>query len=117
MQQRQKQEKIGQKSIKVNTSRDGDFWEHLVALEAWKRNAEVFRNQGRTGDIDLILYKNGETLLCDVKQKTCDGKSGWYQRQIGLVPDHVYMICVHPITFEISWNSNRIPEGWESFWK
>ena len=123
MQQKQSQELTGQKYIKKNRARDGDFWEYYVGLEAWKRDAEVFRNLGKSGSIDLILVRDGETLLCDVKQNSqqrihnTKPDYDWYQLGISTIPDDVYMICVHPVSLEISWHTKRIPKGWEDFWK
>ena len=120
--QKQKAEKTGQKFIKKNKSRDGDFWEYYVGLEAWKRDAEVFRNLGKTGDADLVLVKDSDVLLCDVKQNTqtrihnTRPSYDYYQTAISTVPEHVYMICVHPVSLRISWNTNRVPNGWEDFW-
>ena len=123
MQQRQNQETTGQKYINKNVVRDGDFWEYYVGLEAWKRDAEVFKNLGKSGSVDLVLVKDGETLLCDVKQKAQFRQNhpkpdyNWYQTGLSKVPDNVYMICVHPISLDIAWNTKRIPKGWEDFWK
>ena len=122
LQQKQSQDLTGQKYIKKNSARDGDFWEYYVGLEAWKRDAEVFKNLGKSGDVDLILVKDGETLLCDVKQNaqqrlTASNDPGWYPYAITQIPPHVTMICVHPITLEISWHKKRVPQGWEDFWQ
>ena len=116
-------EKIGPKSINVNNKRDGDYWEYYVSLEAWKRGAEVFRNLGSSGKVDLILLKDGETLLCDVKQngryRIYNNPPDYDYHQTGLssVEKNVYMICIHPISLKISWNTKRVPLGWEDFWK
>ena len=123
LQQRQNQETTGQKYIKKNVARDGDFWEYYVGLEAWKRDAEVFKNLGKSGEVDLVLVKDGETLLCDVKQKAqyriynSPPNYDYFQTGLNTVPDDVYMICVHPISLDIAWNTKRIPKGWEDFWK
>ena len=116
-------EKTGPKSINVNNKRDGDYWEYYVSLEAWKRGAEVFRNLGSSGKVDLILLKDGETLLCDVKQngryRIYNNPPDYDYHQTGLssVEKNVYMICIHPISLKISWNTKRVPIGWEDFWK
>ena len=128
LQQNQSQEKIGQKCINVNKSRDGDFAEHWVALAVWERGAEVFMNLGKSGDIDLVLQIGDRILPCDVKsnvqsriynktESNPNGDFGYYQISLTTIPEEVYMICFHPITREISWNTNRIPEGLENFWK
>ncbi len=123
MQQNLSLEKTGPKSINVNNKRDGDYWEYYVSLEAWKRGAEVFRNLGSSGKVDLILLKDGETLLCDVKQngryRIYNNPPDYDYHQTGLstVEKNVYMICIHPISLKISWNTKRVPLGWEDFWK
>ena len=82
----------------------------------------MFRNLGKSGEADLVLVKDGAMLLCDVKQNTqsriYNSKPDWDYHQNGLskVADHVYMICVHPVTLNIAWNTKRIPKGWEDFW-
>ena len=126
-QQSRSQEIIGQKSININKARDGDYAEYWVSLEAWKRGAEVFKNVGKSGPIDLVLQINGRLLPCDVKSNTqtrqhkptLDPKLrfDYYQTQLDRLPEHVYMICYHPITKKISWHTNRVPEGLENFWK
>ena len=122
-QQKPNLEKTGQKSINVNKKRDGDYWEYYVSLEAWKRGAEVFRNLGSSGKVDLILLKDGETLLCDVKQKAqyrihnTRPNHDYHQSGLSTVAEDVYMICVHPVSLEITWNTKRVPLGWEDFWK
>jgi hypothetical protein len=122
-QQNQNQEKIGQKSINVNNKRDGDYWEYYVSLEAWKRGAEVFRNLGSSGKVDMILLKDGDLIPCDVKQngryRIYNSPPDYDYHQTGLssVEKNVYMICIHPISLKISWNTKRVPLGWEDFWK
>ena len=123
LQQNQSQETTGQKCINVNIQRDGDYAEYYVVLEAWIRGAEVFKNVGKTGNIDLVLKINDRILLCDVKSKgqqrihNSKPDFDYYQISLTTIPEDVYMICFHPITREISWNTNRIPEGLEDFWK
>ena len=119
----QNQVRTGPKSINVNKTRDGDYWEYYVSLEAWKRGAEVFRNLGSSGKVDLILLRNGETLLCDVKQNAqyriynSPPDYGYHQTGLSKVENNVYMVCVHPVTLKIHWNTKRVPKGWEDFWK
>lgn len=127
-QQNQSQETIGQKCIDVNKSRDGDYAEHWVALAVWERGGEVFMNLGKSGDIDIVLQIGDRILPCDVKsniqnrihnktEAKPNGDFGYYQVSLTTVPEEVYMICFHPITKKIAWNTNRIPEGLENFWE
>ena len=121
MQQKLNQVKTGQKYIDINRNRDGDFWEYYVSLQAWRRGAEVFPNLGKTGEIDLILYKEGTSLPCNVKQNAQQrshyGDFGWYQYSLANIPSHIIMVCIHPVTLDISWHKNRIPKDWEDFWQ
>ena len=123
LQQNQSQETIGQKCINVNKARDGDYAENFVALAVWERGGEVFKNYGKSGKVDLVLQINDRILLADVKSNAqyrvhnSIPDYGYYQNSLKTIPEEVYMICFHPITKEISWNTNRIPEGLENFWK
>ena len=128
LQQNQSQEITGQKCISVNPARDGDYAEYWVALAVWERGGEVFKNVGKSGDIDLVLQIGDRILPCDVKSNAQfrihnkteakpNGDFGYYQNSLTTIPEEVYMICFHPVTKNISWNTNRIPEGLENFWK
>ena len=122
-QQNQSQETIGQKCINVNKSRDGDYAEHWVALAVWERGGEVFMNLGKSGDIDIVLQIGDRILPCDVKSNgqfrihNSKPSFDYYQNSLTTIPEDVYMICFHPITKKIAWNTNRIPEGLENFWE
>ena len=65
---------------KVNTdnSRIGDISELSVIAHYLSIGWEVFRNQGSTGPIDIILFnrKTGETKLIDVKTTKLNGGKG-----------------------------------------
>ncbi len=103
----------GQKS--TDSNRIGDYWEYYVILEAWSRGAEVFKNAGTTGSIDLILVWNDMLLKCDVKQKI-QTQPGYYGAcRLGKGNDRT-IISVHPITREIKWVRGKEPKGWEDFW-
>ena len=123
MQQNQSQETIGQKCINVNKQRDGDYAENFVALAVWERGAEVFKNYGKTGKVDLVLQIGDRILLCDVKSNgqfrryNSNPNYDYFQHSLTTIPEDVYMICFHPITKKIAWNTNRIPEGLENFWE
>ena len=103
----------------TDTSRIGDYWEHHVTMEAWKRGAEVYRNASTTGTTDMRIDWNGQSLPCDVKVKVERSKKNpgvYYQDTLNRIPGDVYMVCVDPITGDIAWHTKRIPEGWEDFW-
>ena len=111
----------------LSARRTGDYWEYHVMLEAWKRGAEVYMNQGATGTADLAIYYNGHLVRCDVKvfrKKKNRGTLGQY----GAVSSHTgkaaheklkqgtYIIGVHPITGEVRWIETHEPPGLENFW-
>ena len=112
----------GPKSIDSgNESRDGDYWEYHVALEAWRRGAEVYKNLGRSGKTDLIIEYNGRIIKCDIKARSAVAKGypyRYYQPSSTKMDTTkpIFMICVHPVTKEIHWHESRIPYGWEDFW-
>ena len=111
LQLKQNQEKTGAKSI--DTNRKGDFWEYHVALEAWRRGAEVFMNIGRTGKTDLVLEKDGNLLKVDVKQMR---KQDGIWKSCGRKKYDSHHVLVNPETREIRWIKGWIPAGWENFW-
>ena len=123
---KQNQETTGAKFIDANKTRTGDFYEYYVGLEAWRRDAEVFMNLGRSGPVDVII-KNGNSILeCNVKSLKTDKKYDnegnlkyphYYPQALNSIPHYIYMVCVHPLTRAINWHKDRIPLGWEGFWK
>ena len=93
------------------------MYEYFVQIEAWKRGAEVFRNAGSTGPIDLILVWEGKTLRCDVKSMDWNVPQNRYlHRRPHMLANDVQLISVNPQTNEISFPPNRTPAGWENFW-
>ena len=58
--------------IKESPSRKGDFAEFYAVTWLWDHGYEVFVNSGSTGPIDMIAFKDGETILIDVKTKRKD---------------------------------------------
>ena len=114
LQQKPNQEEIGQKSTK-DRSRIGDYWEYYVVLEAWSRGAEVFKNVGCSGPIDLILVWNDMVLKCDVKQKIQTRPGSYGACRLGKGNTST-IISVHPITRKIKWVRGKEPKGWEEFW-
>ena len=99
----------------TDTNRKGDIYEYHVAIEAWKRGAEVYFNAGCTGSTDLILERNNHIIKCDVKSMFKD--RGRY-RVTGndKIAEGVTQIAVHPETLDIQWVKKFTPEGWEDFW-
>ena len=66
--------------MEMNKSRKGDFAEFYAVTWLWDNGYEVFLNAGCTGPIDLIAYKDGETLLVDVKTTQTDYRDGMPKR-------------------------------------
>jgi hypothetical protein len=98
----------------TDSSRKGDYWELYVTINAWERGAEVYRNLGCSGVVDLVIGYQDHLLKCDVKAMTF--RRAYYPPQIGRVAKGVYMIAVHPITKAICWHPRTIPPGLENFW-
>jgi hypothetical protein len=98
----------------TDCSRKGDYWELYVTINAWERGAEVYRNLGCSGSVDLVISYQDHLLRCDVKAMTMRRK--YYPPQIGSVAKGVHMIAVHPVTKDICWHPRTIPPGLESFW-
>ena len=113
LQQKPKPETHGPKS--TDSNRIGDYWEYYVVLEAWSRGAEVFKNVGSTGPIDLILVWNDMVLKCDVKQKIQTIPGYYGACRLGK-QNNKTIISVHPITRKIKWVRGKEPKGWEEFW-
>ena len=115
-----KPETIGPKSTNPNVV--GDFWEHHVIVEAMRRGAEVFKNVGCTGTIDMVLRINGQFVPIDVKLDRWD-KRGYWQSNAVAAPD-AYHVRVCPEDGSITWLLKRgsrsgfqCPEGLETFWQ
>ena len=56
----------------MNSNRKGDFAEFYAVTWLWDNGYEVFLNAGRTGAVDMIAMKDGETVLVDVKTAVYD---------------------------------------------
>ena len=110
------QETTGPKYIEfTDKSRKGDIMEHHVITEAMKRGAEVFKNVGCSGKIDIIIKYNDQVLECDVKslRKAGNGIYTWCGSSGSC---HAIPISVHPLTMDIGWHPKRVPDGFENFW-
>ena len=55
-----------------NSSRKGDLAELYAVTWLWDNGYEVFLNAGCTGPIDMIAFKDGKTILIDVKTVILD---------------------------------------------
>ena len=94
----------GPKSIDSgDINRDGDYWEHYVAIEAWRRGAEVYMNLGRSGKTDLVIEHEDRIIKCDVKARSAVVKAyphRYYQQATTTVDASkpIFMVCVHPVT-------------------
>ena len=115
-----KPETIGPKSTNPNVI--GDFWEHHVIVETMRRGAEVFKNVGCTGDIDMVLRIDGQFIPIDVKLDTWNKRTGVWASHSVCAPD-VYHVRVRPEDGSITWQLKRgcrsgykCPEGLENFW-
>lgn len=85
-------------------------------MEAWKRGAEVFKNCGCTGEVDLVLSKGVQDLISvDVGTAQMNG-DGHYGASGGFSRKTATPIVVHPVTKEIRWVRGKEPKGWEDFW-
>ena len=105
----------GQK--RTDSNRIGDYYETYVQLKAWERGAEVFKNAGATGSVDMIILWEGKTLKCDVKSMDYNKVDKKYKhRRPSHCTEGVQLISVHPQTKQISFPPNRTPAGWENFW-
>jgi|TARA_Y100000033_G_scaffold31217_1_gene29810 hypothetical protein len=101
----------------TDCTRKGDYYEALVQLKAWERGAEVFKNAGASGSVDMIIIWEGKTLKCDVKAMDYNKPWGNFQhKRPAHCTEDVQLISVHPQTKQISFPPNRTPAGWENFW-
>ena len=86
-------------------------------MAAWERGAEVFRNIGSTGKIDLVFARGVKDLLSvDVAMMTLDCNSR-YGANGGVSSKTATPVIVHPITKQIRWVRGKEPKGWEDFWE
>tara|TARA_R100000152_G_scaffold6890_1_gene2601 strand:- start:150 stop:467 length:318 start_codon:yes stop_codon:yes gene_type:complete len=104
--------------MSTDTGHKGAINELLVAAEAMKRGAKVFRNLAPTGDTDLVLLKDDKLLRVDVKHLNYDPRwSGTFQPNNHTKPaPNVIIAYINPATWKINWSKRHTPEGWEDFW-
>lgn len=85
-------------------------------MAAWAKGAEVFKNTGCTGEMDLIFAREVNDLLSvDVAVAVRNGR-GAYGASGNFSKKTATPVLVHPITNEIRWVRGREPKGWENFW-
>ena len=98
LQENTKLELTGQKLTKHHPlgSRKGELSELIATTWFWDRGWEVFRNSSSTGPIDLIVLKDGELILIDVKTRPENKRSGYgrteRQKELG--------VCVFQVDVE-----------------
>ena len=61
--------------LKESASRKGDLAEYYAVTWLWDNGYEVFVNAGCNGPIDMIAFKNNETILVDVKTAQLNAKT------------------------------------------
>ena len=93
----------------MDISRKGDFAEFYAVTWLWDQGYEVFLNAGCTGPIDLVAFKEGETMLVDVKTRILSkaGERGGHrksQRQKNL---GVVFLEFRPETRDFHWVGHR----------
>ena len=120
--QKQSREVTGQKFIDLwntfDTGHKGAINEHVVAVEAMRRGAKVFRNLSPTGDTDIVLVKDDKFIRVDVKHMSYDPRwnGTWQPNNHTVPPPNVSFAYVHPITLKVHWSKQRTPKDWEDFW-
>ena len=134
-QQKQSQEKIGQKytnlykiyNLEKNTL--GDLCEYFVAIEAIKRGAKVYRNVIKTGYADLILEINNIFIPVDVKAKTWNYQRNNWRSETRKATCQVISVEINDVNgWKVTWPRQcgghptkdrpfQCPEGLEHFWE
>ena len=119
MQQKPKSGTIGQKC--TSPSRKGDLAEHLVALIATWKGAEVYKNINCTGKVDLILNIEDSLYTVDVKLAYYSPKGNiWYGNTHKVKPPVIPVLVIPDgdiFEWKIQWIRNRYPKELENFWK
>lgn len=73
-------------------SRKGELSELIATTWFWDRGWEVFRNSSSTGPVDLIVLKDGELILIDVKTQSTGYFRTKRQKELG--------VCVFQVDLE-----------------
>ena len=92
-------------------------------MAAINKGAEVFKNVGCTGSIDMVLRIEDQFIPIDVKVDSWLSTRGCWQSN-GVTAEGVWHVRVNPETGSISWLLKRgsrsgfqCPEGLEGFWE
>ena len=93
----------------MDISRKGDFAEFYAVTWLWDQGYEVFLNAGCTGPIDLVAFKEGETVLVDVKTKilTKAGERGGHRKKQRQKDLGVVFLEFDPKTRDFHWVGHR----------
>lgn len=97
----------------IPSSRKGDVAEFYAVTWLWDHGYEVFVNAGCTGPIDMIAYKDGLTILIDVKTTHQDfrrdteslrigSKRTEKQKELGVV-----FLAFNPETRKLAWVKHK----------
>ena len=121
---------LGQTRTDLEPNRIGDIAEAYVSLIAQWKGADVFTNEGCTGDTDLVLLIGGTCYRFDVKMCQWHKTLGrWQAGASNLVKPPVWPVLVEPegdiMNWRIRWKNKPggsgyrpyCPEGLENFWK
>ena len=109
----------------LSKSRKGDIGEIFVVQRALLAGANVYKNVGCDGSVDLVIESNGEFVKIDVKtaQKQTRNKSpghSWQQSRINTNNDIYFVLYIPDGYGQARWFRGRqgqaiCPAGWENF--
>jgi len=95
----------------INPSRKGDLAEYYAVTWLWDNGYEVFTNAGCTGPIDMIAYKDNETLLIDVKTASRDYRDNSCYVRASRTPEQIKLGVVflefNPTTRKLKWVNHK----------
>ena len=87
----------------TDPSRIGDIAEFYAVTWFWDQGYEVYLNPASTGLADMVIFKDGEATLVDIKHLRKDGRrpKNWYvkaQRTQKQKDNNVVIVGFHPKT-------------------
>ena len=97
--------------LKESASRKGDLAEFYAVTWLWDHGYEVFVNAGCSGPIDMVAFKDGETILIDVKTERLISRSKLWavseyrsleQKNLGVV-----FLGFNPKTRKLKWVDHK----------